>query len=57
MPKYSKFIVAALAAGAVALQSAITDGTVSAAEWVTIAIAVLGALGVWAFPNKPTPGQ
>ena len=51
--KYAKLVVAALAAGAVALNAAVTDGTITNGEWVTIGLAVLGALGVWAVPNKP----
>ena len=51
--KYAKFIVAGLVAGLVTLQSAITDDTITTAEWVAIGLAVLGALGVWAVPNKP----
>jgi hypothetical protein len=62
MNQYAKFAVAALATGLVALQTALTDGTVTAAEWVTIAIAAVGALGVWAVPNaipeqEPAPGK
>lgn len=51
--RYAKFIIAGLAAGAVALQAAITDDVVTTAEWVGIGISVLGALGVWLVPNKP----
>lgn len=51
--RYAKFIVAVLIAGGVALQAALTDDHVTNAEWLTIGIAVLGALGVWAVPNKP----
>lgn len=51
--RYAKFIVAAVIAGGVALQAALTDGHVTNAEWLTIGIAVLGALGVWAIPNAP----
>lgn len=62
MNTYAKFLVAALTTGLVALQTALTDGTVTAAEWVTITIAALGALGVWAIPNatppqEPAPGK
>ena len=53
MMKYAKTVVAAVIAGAVALQTAITDGQVSASEAVTIGLAVLGALGVYAIPNVP----
>lgn len=52
LPVYAKTIVAAVAAGAVALSSALSDSTVTASEGVTIALAVLGALGVWAVPNR-----
>ena len=43
--RYAKSIVAAVAAGAVALNSALTDSTVTAGEWVTIGLAVLGGAG------------
>lgn len=57
MNQYWKFLIAALTTGLVALQTALTDGTVTTAEWVTIAIAALGALGVWAIPNATPPQQ
>lgn len=44
---HTKTIVAGATAGAVFLQSAITDG-VSAAEWVQLVVAVAGAVGVLA---------
>ena len=51
---YSKLIPAAVAAALILLQTAITDG-VTASEWITIALAFLGALGVYAAPpNKTT---
>ena len=46
----AKLVVAALTAGFVAAQTAISDGSISGSEW-TIAIAALGALGVWAAPG------
>lgn len=50
---YAKAIVAALIAGLSALATALPDG-VTAAEWVTVAIAGLVALSaVWATPNAP----
>lgn len=52
---YSKFIAASVATGLISLQLAITDGEVSVSEWITIALAVLGALGVYAVENKPNP--
>lgn len=48
-----KAVVAAGAAGVAAAATAVQDGTVTAAEGVTIALAVLGAYGVtWAVPNR-----
>jgi hypothetical protein len=55
VPAYAKFIAAAAAAGLVAAQLAITDDTITKTEWITIALAVLGALGVYAIPNKTEP--
>jgi hypothetical protein len=51
MKEYAKAIVAVVVAALVALQTALTDGGVSSQEWITIALAALGALGVWAVPN------
>jgi hypothetical protein len=51
--RYAKAVVGGLAAGVAALTPALADGTVSAGEWVTIAIAVLGGAGLIAVvPNK-----
>lgn len=53
MFKYAKAIVAALAAGAGTLGTALADDKVTTGEWVLVALAVLGALGVtWAVPNR-----
>lgn len=49
---YAKTIVAVVVAALVALQTGLSDGTVTPSEWITIALAGLGALGVWAVPNK-----
>lgn len=51
--RYAKFIIAAATAGLVALGAAITDDKVTNSEWIAIALATLGALGVWAIPNRP----
>lgn len=51
MKEYAKTIVAVVMAALVALQTALTDGGVSSQEWITIALAALGALGVWVVPN------
>jgi hypothetical protein len=50
---YAKTIVAAIVAGATALAVALGDDTVSTTEFVTVALAVLGALGVYVVPNAP----
>lgn len=53
MGRYAKFAVGVVGAVAIALQTALTDGTITPAEWGTIALAVLTALGVWGAPNRP----
>lgn len=50
--RYAKTIVAVVIGAAVAAQAAITDGTITNAEWVTIGLAALTAAGVYVFPNK-----
>jgi hypothetical protein len=53
MKSSAKAIVGALVAGLTALLPVLDDG-VTAAEWVTAAVAFLVALGVvWAVPNAP----
>lgn len=44
-------------AGTVALSTALSDNTITAGEGVTIALAVLGAFGVYAIPNRAKPIQ
>lgn len=54
----AKSIVAGLAAGATAAVTAAQDGTLTAGEGVTIALAVLGAWGItYAVPNRQTAGE
>lgn len=57
MTNYRKLIVSAVVAvaiaGLTALQSAYGDGVMTAQEWITVGLAVVGALGVWLVPNKP----
>lgn len=54
MDKIAKAIVAAVTAGAGAYGVAVADGIVTAAEWATIAVTTLTALGlVWGVPNAP----
>ena len=42
---YRKFVLASMAALAIA-GTAVADGSVTTSEWIAIAIAALGALGV-----------
>lgn len=49
---YAEAVVAVLTAAALAAQSALTDGSITTQEWVTVLIAALGALAVWAAPNQ-----
>lgn len=52
LDKYAKAITSALAAGAMALTAALSDGALSAEELGLVATAVIGgATAVWAFPN------
>lgn len=52
---YMKSIVGGLVAGLTVLGTAMIDGTVTNAEWVGVAVATLGALGiVYATPNRPS---
>ena len=52
---YTKAVLSALTAGLVVLTSAITGGIVFP-ELVQILVAAAGAVGVFAFPNKPELG-
>lgn len=55
--KIAKAVVAAAAAGAATLSVAAQDGSLSTGELVTLALAILGALGVtYAVPNRPEEG-
>lgn len=51
MAHYNKFWVALSAALAASLTVGLAEGTV--AKYVTVAIAFIGALGVYAVPNNP----
>jgi hypothetical protein len=50
MAKIAKAIVAVITAGLIALAAALTEG-VSSSEWITIILALLGALTVYLVPN------
>lgn len=55
MGAYAKAIVAVLLAAAGAAQTAMSaDGRISPQGWISIIIAALTALGVWAIPNHPS---
>jgi hypothetical protein len=55
--EYAKAIVGALVAGLSVLAGAVGDG-VSAQEWITVAVAALGGLGiVYATPNAADPAD
>lgn len=48
----AKAIVSGVAAGSTALHMAMGDGVIVTGEWVTVALAVLGALGItYVTPN------
>lgn len=53
---YAKAVVAVSAALGV-LATALADGEVTGSEWVAIAVAFLGALGVSQVPNKDNSGS
>lgn len=55
---FAKALVAAVAAGAATLGAALSDGRLDTGDVVTVALSVLGALGVvYAVPNsKPVEG-
>lgn len=55
MAAYAKAFTAAVVAGLTAAAAGLDDGSLSAQEWIGVAIAFLVALGaVWAVPNSPT---
>ena len=50
--KYAKKFLVAVAAALGVLAVALSDGVVSPSEWVQVAIAALGALGVYQAKNE-----
>lgn len=50
---YTKLIWALAGTVALGLQGALSDGSMSVEEWVTVAAAALAALGTWLMPNTP----
>lgn len=54
--KYAKAITALLGAAIPAFIAAYADGSIGGADWLAIALALLGApAAVAAVPNRPTP--
>lgn len=52
MLQYAKAVVAGATAGLTTLGGALADGHVSPGEWIAVAVAVLGGLGLTALvPN------
>lgn len=54
MSRYNKAIVAVLGAGLTVLAAGLTDD-VPGISWQPVIAAMITAIGVWAFPNKPPP--
>lgn len=55
---YMKALVGGLVAGLATLGTAMTDDKITTAEWVGVAVATLGALGiVYATPNRETEAE
>lgn len=55
--KYAKTIVAATMAAGTALTVALGDDVISATEGITVALAILGTLGVYVVPNAKTDAE
>ena len=56
MNAYAKTVVAAITAGLIAAQTALVDGHITSSDWITIALAALGAIAVYVIPNTaPAP--
>jgi hypothetical protein len=53
MQKYAKLILAIVATVLTGIVAAYTDGHISNSEWINVAIAGVGAAGVFAAPNVP----
>jgi flavoprotein len=54
--KYAKFIVSAVMAGGTALTVALGDNVITTTEGIAVALAILGALGVYVVPNAREDG-
>ena len=51
--QYAKFGLAVIATVLTAVVGAYTDGMISNAEWINVAIAGVGSCGIFAAPNIP----
>lgn len=49
----NKLLFALAGTIALGLQGALTDGVMTAEEWVTVGAALLAAVGTWLVPNTP----
>lgn len=55
MDKYAKAIIGTVTAAVGAIGTALTDGHITATEWVVVASVALTALGfIWGVPNAPS---
>ena len=54
MSNYSKAIVAVLIAALTSIQTAMSEGPMTTQKWVTVGLAVVGAIGVYLVPNRPS---
>lgn len=54
VPKYAKFVVAAISAIAASLLTVIGDDAITTQEIIEVIILVVGAIGVARIPNKET---
>lgn len=52
---YAKTVTTAATAGLTLATTLILDGVLDSRDWWMIGVAALGAVGVWAVPNAPTP--
>ncbi|MET7867993.1 hypothetical protein [Micromonospora taraxaci] len=53
--QYAKTIVAGVVAGGTALTVALGDDVLTTTEGITVALAILGAFGVYVIPNAKDP--
>lgn len=54
---YRKTVIAALTAAGAWATGAFADSHVTTQEWVALAVAIIGVLGVYGVPNDPAAGE